>query len=429
MTEPSPTPTPGGSFSGSPAASPPTRPARCSGACARPGTTSRSWRRVRAGVHRRGHVRGALGPPGARPACSRTSPRSSTSPSGACRPRRASSRRRPTCSPAWPTGAPTTCSPPRCSPRGARCCWSPRCTPRCGSTRRPSTTSPPLRPRGIVVLEPASGRLTGADSGRGRLPEPPEIAEFARLLLEWGPRRRCRATCARARAAWSSPPAAPASRSTPCARSATGRRAARATRWPASPPSAAPTSRWSPAHRRPRPARRCRARRGQTTREMRDAVLDAAKAADVVVMAAAVSDFRPATSAGQDQEGRRGAAPAPARVQPRHPARAGQGRGRPGQVVVGFAAETGDDAGSGARLRAGEARAQGLRPARRQRGGRRAGVRGRGQRGLAARVPTDRAELADGLEGAAGRARVGRRRRAVARSVRPTGAMLTIGVR
>jgi phosphopantothenoylcysteine decarboxylase/phosphopantothenate--cysteine ligase len=41
-----------------------------------------------------------------------------------------------------------------------------------------------LRRRGAVVLEPASGRLTGADSGAGRLPEAEEIATFAQLLLE-----------------------------------------------------------------------------------------------------------------------------------------------------------------------------------------------------------------------------------------------------
>jgi phosphopantothenoylcysteine decarboxylase/phosphopantothenate--cysteine ligase len=40
-----------------------------------------------------------------------------------------------------------------------------------------------LRRRGVVVLEPASGRLTGADSGAGRLPEPEEITTFAELLL------------------------------------------------------------------------------------------------------------------------------------------------------------------------------------------------------------------------------------------------------
>ncbi|WP_396929507.1 bifunctional phosphopantothenoylcysteine decarboxylase/phosphopantothenate--cysteine ligase CoaBC [Mycolicibacterium sp.] len=40
-----------------------------------------------------------------------------------------------------------------------------------------------LRGRGAVVLEPASGRLTGADTGPGRLPEPEEITTFAELLL------------------------------------------------------------------------------------------------------------------------------------------------------------------------------------------------------------------------------------------------------
>jgi phosphopantothenoylcysteine decarboxylase / phosphopantothenate---cysteine ligase len=40
-----------------------------------------------------------------------------------------------------------------------------------------------LRRRGVVVAEPASGRLTGADTGRGRMPEPAEIVDLARLLL------------------------------------------------------------------------------------------------------------------------------------------------------------------------------------------------------------------------------------------------------
>ncbi|GFG69265.1 bifunctional phosphopantothenoylcysteine decarboxylase/phosphopantothenate--cysteine ligase CoaBC [Mycolicibacter senuensis] len=41
-----------------------------------------------------------------------------------------------------------------------------------------------LRERGAVVLEPASGRLTGADTGPGRLPEAEEINTIASLLLE-----------------------------------------------------------------------------------------------------------------------------------------------------------------------------------------------------------------------------------------------------
>ena len=43
-----------------------------------------------------------------------------------------------------------------------------------------------LRSRGAVVLEPASGRLTGTDTGSGRLPEPEEITTFAELLLARG---------------------------------------------------------------------------------------------------------------------------------------------------------------------------------------------------------------------------------------------------
>ncbi|QNG18909.1 bifunctional phosphopantothenoylcysteine decarboxylase/phosphopantothenate--cysteine ligase CoaBC [Rhodococcus triatomae] len=41
-----------------------------------------------------------------------------------------------------------------------------------------------LRARGVTVVEPASGRLTGKDTGAGRLPEPEEIAGLATLLLE-----------------------------------------------------------------------------------------------------------------------------------------------------------------------------------------------------------------------------------------------------
>ena len=40
-----------------------------------------------------------------------------------------------------------------------------------------------LRRRGAIVLEPAVGRLTGADSGAGRLPEPAEIFAVATRLL------------------------------------------------------------------------------------------------------------------------------------------------------------------------------------------------------------------------------------------------------
>ncbi len=43
-----------------------------------------------------------------------------------------------------------------------------------------------LRARGIAVMEPADGRLTGSDSGKGRLPEPDEIVAAALALAAHG---------------------------------------------------------------------------------------------------------------------------------------------------------------------------------------------------------------------------------------------------
>ena len=45
-----------------------------------------------------------------------------------------------------------------------------------------------LRSRGVLVLEPASGRLTGTDTGPGRLPEPEEIFAACLNVLESRPR-------------------------------------------------------------------------------------------------------------------------------------------------------------------------------------------------------------------------------------------------
>ena len=43
-----------------------------------------------------------------------------------------------------------------------------------------------LRERGALVIEPAEGRLTGVDTGKGRLPEPAEIDEVALDVLARG---------------------------------------------------------------------------------------------------------------------------------------------------------------------------------------------------------------------------------------------------
>lgn len=50
-----------------------------------------------------------------------------------------------------------------------------------------------LRSRGVVVKAPASGRLTGADTGPGRLPEPHEVVDIALQLLEGGHEAAARA--------------------------------------------------------------------------------------------------------------------------------------------------------------------------------------------------------------------------------------------
>ncbi len=43
-----------------------------------------------------------------------------------------------------------------------------------------------LRSRGVIIIEPASGRLTGRDTGKGRLPDPAEIFAVARRVLRQG---------------------------------------------------------------------------------------------------------------------------------------------------------------------------------------------------------------------------------------------------
>ena len=77
----------------------------------------------------------------------------------------------------------------------------------------------------------------------------------------------------------------------------------------------------------------------ETAAEMAEAVLDAASGADVVVMAAAVADYRPAVVA--DQKLRKSQAPLVVELVPTLDVLAELGARRsPGQVLVGFAAET-----------------------------------------------------------------------------------------
>ena len=81
-----------------------------------------------------------------------------------------------------------------------------------------------------------------------------------------------------------------------------------------------------------------------TAQQLREAVLKAAADADAVVMAAAVADFRPAHYAEGKIKKREGEEPPPLELV-RNPdvlAELSADRPHPGQVVVGFAAETDD---------------------------------------------------------------------------------------
>jgi len=196
-----------------------------------------------------------------------------------------------------------------------------------------------LRRRGAVVLDPAVGRLTGADSGAGRLPEPEEIFAVAvRLLDDPGPKnqdlagRRVVVSAGGTREEidpvrfignWSSGTQGYALARTAVARGAEVTVIAANVALP------------DPAG--------AKVIQVVSALQMRDAVLKAAQGADVVVMAAAVADYRPQTrSDGKIKKD--GQPPEPLRLVENPDILAGlaerRGPGGTQPVLVGFAAET-----------------------------------------------------------------------------------------
>jgi phosphopantothenoylcysteine decarboxylase/phosphopantothenate--cysteine ligase len=196
-----------------------------------------------------------------------------------------------------------------------------------------------LRDRGAIVLEPAVGRLTGTDTGKGRLPDPAEIFAVARAVLRRGgpvppdlAGRHVVVTAGGTREPLD-PVRFLGNRSSgkqgyAFARTAVAR-GARVTLVAAN-------------VELPDPAGVTVVRVG-TTAELREATLAAAGDADAVVMAAAPADFRPAVySAGKIKKAEDGSAPVLELVtNPDIAAELGASR-RPGQVLVVFAAETHD---------------------------------------------------------------------------------------
>lgn len=198
-----------------------------------------------------------------------------------------------------------------------------------------------LRRRGALVIEPAVGRLTGVDTGKGRFPDPAEIFALCRRVLARGPRAAEQDLAGRhvvISAGGTREPLDPVrylgNRSSgkqgyALARTAVAR-GARVTLVAGN-------------TELPDPAGVDVVRIG-TARQLREAVVKAAAEADAVVMAAAVADFRPAAYTTGKIKKIEGQEPEPVALV-RNPdilAEISAERARPGQVVVGFAAETDD---------------------------------------------------------------------------------------
>jgi phosphopantothenoylcysteine decarboxylase/phosphopantothenate--cysteine ligase len=200
-----------------------------------------------------------------------------------------------------------------------------------------------LRERGAIVIEPAVGRLTGTDTGKGRLPEPSAIFELARRVLKNGPgsvlksSKNLSGRHVVVSAGGTREPLDPVrflgNRSSGkqgyAIAKAAAARGARVTLVAANVSLADPAG--------------VDITRVGTTEELRTAVLKAAEDADAVVMAAAPADFRPAAVASQKIKKTPDGTPEPLLLttNPDIAAELGESK-RTGQILVAFAAETHD---------------------------------------------------------------------------------------
>ncbi|MPV38193.1 bifunctional phosphopantothenoylcysteine decarboxylase/phosphopantothenate synthase [Georgenia subflava] len=224
-----------------------------------------------------------------------------------------------------------------------------------------------LRSRGVHVLEPDSGRLTGKDTGPGRLPEPEAIVAAALALVDdaavpggrtpaggsatsgdsaahgWNDVQDLAGRTVVVSAGGTREPLDPvrflgnrsSGRQGIALAVAAARRGATVTLAAANVDESL-----LPDH----PA--IAVERVETTAELRSAVRAAGAGADVIVMAAAVADFRPvASTAHKIKKSDAGPEPIELAQNPDILAELAADRLRPGQVVVGFAAETGDETG------------------------------------------------------------------------------------
>ncbi|MBW9206022.1 bifunctional phosphopantothenoylcysteine decarboxylase/phosphopantothenate--cysteine ligase CoaBC [Mumia sp. zg.B17] len=199
-----------------------------------------------------------------------------------------------------------------------------------------------LRSRGVIVLEPAVGRLTGKDTGKGRLPDPGEVVEAALAVLARDEARtndlgdvRVLISAGGTRE-YLDPVRYLGNRSS--GRQGIAIAQAAVSRGAKVTLVAANVSVPVPAG--------VDVVRVETTAELHDAMLERAGSADVVVMAAAPADFRPAAvAATKIKKDDAGSVPQVTLVQNPDILRdlVERRSGAAAPLIVGFAAETGDD--------------------------------------------------------------------------------------
>jgi phosphopantothenoylcysteine decarboxylase/phosphopantothenate--cysteine ligase len=204
-----------------------------------------------------------------------------------------------------------------------------------------------LRSRGAAVLEPASGRLTGADSGPGRLPEPQTIFDAAMALVQGRsdyqlPLAGRTVTIS---AGGTREPLDPVRFLGNRSSGKQGVALAAAAR------NAGATVRLLAAHMDVSPPAGVEVVRVETALQLREAALAAAAGSDVVIMSAAVADFRPAEVSDTKIKKRDDTAD-PVISLVRNPdilqelvEQRNADPSQSGQLIVGFAAETGDSQG------------------------------------------------------------------------------------
>ncbi|MFJ6002348.1 bifunctional phosphopantothenoylcysteine decarboxylase/phosphopantothenate--cysteine ligase CoaBC [Arthrobacter sp. NPDC092385] len=198
-----------------------------------------------------------------------------------------------------------------------------------------------LRARGVTIIEPASGRLTGADSGPGRLPEPADIFAAAMAVatrpVAGGSLQGRRVTISAGGTREALDPVR-----------FLGNRSSGKQGMALAEAALAQGAHVTLvlAHAEVPPPPGCDVVRVESALQLRDAVLEALPATDVLVMAAAVADFRPAeVVATKIKKNDDGTDPVLTLVRNpdvlREAVLAREGR-EPRPVIAGFAAETGD---------------------------------------------------------------------------------------